>query len=85
MFFLCFFLEPNVKNLWMMGSIVPVTIILVVYLAFVLKIGPDLMMSRRPLNIDRYVMVYNAVQILYSSYLVKEVSKNIFSKMFVFL
>lgn len=77
-YFLFFFLEPNVKNFWLMGSIVPVTIILVVYLAFVLKIGPDLMMFRRPLNIDRYVIVYNVVQILYSIYLVKEVSKNIF-------
>lgn len=70
-----FFLEPNAKDSWLLGSIIPVTTILVVYLAFVLKIGPEFMRFRKPLNINRVVTIYNVVQILFSSYLLKEVRK----------
>lgn len=58
-----------------MGSIWPVTFIVIVYLYFVLKIGPEFMKYRDPYNIDRIVLVYNAVQVLFSIYLVKEVSE----------
>lgn len=61
-----------------MGSILPVTILIAFYLAFVLKIGPDLMRFRKPLNIDRIVIIYNAAQVLFSMYLVAEVRKNSF-------
>jgi len=71
---LCF-LEPRVKHLWFMGSIWPVTIVVISYLYFVLKIGPELMRFRNPINIDRIVMVYNAVQVVFSLYLVKEVRR----------
>lgn len=70
-----FFLDPRMKDFWLMGTILPVTIIIVFYLAFVLKIGPDVMKFRRPLNIDRVVIAYNAVQVIFSMYLVTEVRK----------
>lgn len=65
--------DPNVKDFWFMGSIWPITIIVVSYLYFVLKCGPKFMKYRNPYNIDRIVMIYNAIQVLYSMYLVKEV------------
>jgi hypothetical protein len=61
------------KDLWLMGSIWPITIIVIAYLYFVLKLGPEFMKYRNPFNIDRIVMIYNAVQVLFSMYLVKEV------------
>lgn len=60
-----------------MGSIWPVTIVVVTYLYFVLKIGPEIMKNRNPMNIDRIVMIYNAVQVLFSLYLVEEVRKHL--------
>jgi len=70
------FLEPKIKHFWLMGSIWPITVIVVSYLYFVLKIGPEFMRYRNPLNIDRIVMVYNAVQVIFSIYLLKEVRIN---------
>lgn len=61
-----------------MDSILPVTIIIAFYLAFVLKIGPDLMRFRKPLNIDRIVIIYNTAQVLFSMYLVAEVRQKFF-------
>jgi len=58
-----------------MGSILPVTVVIVSYLAFIFKIGPEFMRYRRPLKIDVVVMVYNAVQVLFSIYLVTKVSQ----------
>lgn len=71
------FLDPRVKELWCMGSIWPITIVIVIYLYFVLKIGPEFMKYRNPMKIDRIVAAYNAVQVLFSLYLVEEVSKHI--------
>lgn len=72
-YFMVDFLDPKVKDLWLMGTIWPATIILASYLYFVLKIGPEIMRFRNPINIDRIVMVYNSVQVIFSMYLVREV------------
>lgn len=61
--------------MWFMGTIWPVAIVIVVYLCFVLKIGPEIMKHRKPMNIDRIVMVYNVIQVLFSAYIVEEVRK----------
>ncbi|XP_025425486.1 elongation of very long chain fatty acids protein 1-like [Sipha flava] len=67
--------DPRIKDLWLMGSIWPITFIVIIYLYFVLKIGPELMRYRNPFNIDRIVLVYNAVQVFLSFYVVKEIFK----------
>jgi hypothetical protein len=59
--------------MWLMDSPWPVITILAAYLYFVLKIGPEFMKYRRPMNIDRVVMVYNIIQVLFSLYIVREV------------
>lgn len=59
-----------------MGSIWPITIVVVSYLFFVLKIGPEFMKYRNPMKIDRIVTIYNVVQVLFSLYLVEEVRKH---------
>ncbi|VVC42058.1 ELO family [Cinara cedri] len=64
--------DPRLKETWLMGSPWPVFIILIAYLYFVLKAGPEFMKSRKAINIDRIVMVYNVVQVLFSLYILKE-------------
>lgn len=63
-----------------MGSIWPITILVISYLYFVLKIGPEFMRFRNPINIDRIVMVYNAVQVIFSIYLLKEAFRLVWSR-----
>jgi len=56
-----------------MGSIWPITIIVVAYLLFVLKIGPEFMKFRQEYKIKEIVILYNGIQVLLSSYILKEV------------
>lgn len=72
-YFFLLFVDPRMKELWLMDSPWPILIILIGYLYFVLKAGPEFMKSRGPLNIDRIVMVYNITQISLSFYMVKKV------------
>lgn len=67
-------LDSRIKDYWLMDSPWPVVIILAIYLYFVLKAGPKFMKYRSPFKIDGLVMVYNVVQVLFSAYLVKEVT-----------
>lgn len=55
-----------------MDSPVPILFIIVAYLYFVLKAGPEFMKFRNPIKIDRIVMIYNIIQVLFSLYIVKE-------------
>uniref|UniRef100_A0A2S2QWI8 Elongation of very long chain fatty acids protein n=1 Tax=Sipha flava TaxID=143950 RepID=A0A2S2QWI8_9HEMI len=64
--------DSRIKEMWLMDSPWPVITILAAYLYFVLKIGPEFMKYRRPMNIDRVVMVYNIIQVLFSLYIVRE-------------
>lgn len=68
-----FFIDPRMKNMWLMNSPWPIVIILFSYLYFVLKCGPEYMKFRNPMNIDRIVMIYNVVQVLLSLYIVERV------------
>lgn len=61
------------KEMWLMGSLWPVLIILFCYLYFIFEAGPKFMKFRNPMNIDRFVMMYDVVQVLFSLYIVKEV------------
>lgn len=71
--FLYLLLDSRIQSMWLMDSPWPVLIILSAYLYFVLKAGPKFMEKRKPMNIDRLVMVYNVIQVLYSLYIVEEV------------
>ncbi|XP_045764936.1 elongation of very long chain fatty acids protein 7-like isoform X1 [Maniola jurtina] len=49
----------------------PVLIILAVYLLYVLKIGPSLMTKREPYKLKAALVLYNAIQVIGSVYLVR--------------
>lgn len=50
----------------LMNSGWTVTVILVVYLAFVLKLGKIFMQNRNPYNIKNVMLVYNVLQVIYN-------------------
>lgn len=52
----------------------PVLSILIVYMLFVLKLGPKMMENREPFKIKRIMMVYNIVQTVYNIFIVSKVS-----------
>ncbi|XP_061709636.1 elongation of very long chain fatty acids protein 7-like [Cydia pomonella] len=53
-------------------------VILTAYLAFVLRVGPAFMRKRPPYKLTTTLLVYNAVQVAISAYLVQMFSRNIF-------
>lgn len=54
---------------FLMSSPLPVLSILVVYLYFVIKLGPQLMRNRQAFELKRILVVYNLYQVLFSVWL----------------
>lgn len=48
-------------------SIESIIVVITLYLLFVLKWGPKLMEKRRPYNIERILLIYNAIQVMANS------------------
>ncbi|XP_077285217.1 very long chain fatty acid elongase 7-like [Arctopsyche grandis] len=62
--------DPRTSRWSLMGSLFPVLGILIFYLYFVKRIGPQIMMYREPFKLRKLMMAYNAIQILACSFLV---------------
>ncbi|XP_061728845.1 elongation of very long chain fatty acids protein 7-like [Cydia pomonella] len=68
--------SETVLNLgWKDGEFPLAVLLLSIYLAFVLRIGPTFMKNRPAYKLTGTLLVYNAMQVLISLYLVKIVSK----------
>lgn len=52
-----------------------IMMILAAYLIFVLKIGPDFMRKREAFKLTKVLIIYNAVQVIASAFLVQYVSQ----------
>ncbi|XP_047020480.1 elongation of very long chain fatty acids protein 7-like isoform X1 [Helicoverpa zea] len=62
--------KTDFVNSWLfMSSPVPVVSILVVYLLFVLKLGPSFMKDRQAYKLQTLIPIYNAVQVGISAFL----------------
>jgi hypothetical protein len=61
--------DPEVDSWFLMGSPGPVLGILSLYLLFVLKIGPKMMEKRPPFQLTTTLIVYNAIQVVFSMWL----------------
>jgi hypothetical protein len=66
-----------VDTWFLMGSPMPMLGILASYVSFVLKIGPTMMASRKPFNLQPLFVAYNFSMILLSLYLAVMVSRRI--------
>uniref|UniRef100_A0A1A9V750 Elongation of very long chain fatty acids protein n=2 Tax=Glossina TaxID=44049 RepID=A0A1A9V750_GLOAU len=58
--------DETIDSWFLMSSPGPVLTIVMIYLLFVLKIGPALMKNRKPYNLKTVMIVYNAFQVCYS-------------------
>lgn len=62
-----------------MGSPLPVIGIVAAYLLFVVKLGPEFMKDRKPLNIKPIMTCYNLYQAMFNFYIVVQVRIIIFT------
>ncbi|XP_008472687.1 elongation of very long chain fatty acids protein 7-like [Diaphorina citri] len=62
--------DETVDNWFLMQYQWPVITILVLYLAFVLKIGPAYMQNRKPMSLKYIMLAYNLFQTLFNAYIV---------------
>lgn len=74
-----FIADPRVKQWFLMKSPALPLLIILLYLYFVQKLGPQLMKNRAPLKIEKVIILYNAVQVVLAAYTVEEVNKFCFS------
>lgn len=66
--------DPRTSEWFMVGGLGPVAVLLASYLYFVLSLGPRLMQHRKPFKLEKLLIVYNAIQVVCSLHVVKEVS-----------
>lgn len=64
--------DPRTNHWPLIGSPVPGLTILAVYLYFVSTWGPRYMANRKPFKLEKTLIVYNFIQVVFSVYLVVE-------------
>jgi hypothetical protein len=65
----CCVSDPMVDSWFLMSSPMPILSILGFYLYFVLKLGPQLMATRKAFNLQGILVAYNFYQVLFSLWL----------------
>uniref|UniRef100_A0A3Q2R328 Elongation of very long chain fatty acids protein 1 n=2 Tax=Fundulus heteroclitus TaxID=8078 RepID=A0A3Q2R328_FUNHE len=65
-------IDPRIKEYPLMQSPVPMTAILLVYLFFILYLGPRIMANRKPFQLKEPMIVYNFLLVALSVYIVYE-------------
>lgn len=58
--------DPRVNDWPLMDSPFPTMMIVAVYLYLVVVLGPRLMTNRKPYQLNAVLVVYNAVQVIFS-------------------
>ncbi|XKL63697.1 hypothetical protein PGB90_006061 [Kerria lacca] len=72
--------DPRVKQWFLMKSPALPLLIILLYLYFVQKLGPQLMKNRAPLKIEKVIILYNAVQVVLAAYTVEEACRVLWLK-----
>ncbi|XP_022663555.1 elongation of very long chain fatty acids protein 1-like isoform X2 [Varroa jacobsoni] len=62
--------DPRLKGRPLIDSPVPVFSIIGTYLIFVLRVGPQMMRDRKPVNVKSFARVFNLYQVLISAWTV---------------
>lgn len=66
--------DPRVSDWPLMSSPVPTIAMVLVYLYFVLVLGPRAMQNRKPFKLRTVLVIYNGAQVLFSCFMLWEVS-----------
>lgn len=61
--------DETIDNWLLMSSPLPLLTLVGLYLTFVLKVGPALMANRKPFNLQKLMVAYNAFQVVFSTWL----------------
>lgn len=78
--------DPRTTNWPLMSSPFPTIAISLAYAFFVKVLGPKLMENRKPFQLRGILVVYNFIQVIFSSWIFYEVSLSvIFDAIFVFI
>ncbi|GBP54027.1 Elongation of very long chain fatty acids protein AAEL008004 [Eumeta japonica] len=64
--------DPRVEGWFLFDTPLPTLAMVLTYLAFVMVVGPLWMANRKPFKIQRTLVLYNAFQVLLSSYMFYE-------------
>jgi hypothetical protein len=67
--------DPRVNDWPLMDSPLPTMIIVAVYLYLVVVLGPRLMANRKPFQLNAVLVVYNALQVIFSVVMLWEVRR----------
>ena len=65
--------DPRTKDWLLVGGPMPLLTILIMYNYFCISAGPRWMKNRQPFDNKYVLIVYNAVQVVFSTWLVNEV------------
>lgn len=66
--------DSRTKDWFLAESFEPLVVIIAAYLFFCIYAGPRLMRNRKPFELKNTLLLYNAVQVALSVYMVYEVS-----------
>jgi elongation of very long chain fatty acids protein 1 len=78
-FFKYVFHIPIIDSLPLMASPLPLAAIVIIYLWFVLKAGPNLMKTRRPYDLTQIIRVYDIFQVITCAWFVYQTHQLKFS------
>jgi hypothetical protein len=65
--------DPRTKDWMLMSGPMPLLTILITYQYFCISAGPRWMKDRKPFDLKNVLIVYNAIQVVFSVWLVNEV------------
>jgi hypothetical protein len=73
----CLFADPRVNDWLLMSSPFPTLAICLIYAYFVKVLGPKIMYSRTPMNLQRVMIVYNFVQVIANAWIFYQVTERL--------
>jgi elongation of very long chain fatty acids protein 7 len=68
--------DPRVNDWFLMSGPLPTMCICLTYILIVKVIGPKFMENRKPFELKKVLIYYNAFQVVFSAWLFYEVRKN---------
>lgn len=66
--------DPRVRDWFMMSSVFPTILICLSYAYFVKNLGPRLMANKKPFVLRNTILMYNLMQVFFSTYIFYEVN-----------
>lgn len=66
--------DPRVQNFFLLSSPLPTLLMCIFYAYFSKSLGPRLMANRKPMDLRKILVYYNAIQTIFSAWIFYEVN-----------